>query len=112
MRDNIHSRDLVSMFDHFYQNPKPGEVYNAGGGTFSNCSILEAFDLIEAILNKKVIWEYDENHRSGDHIWWISNINKFKSHYPHWKYTINLSSMIEEIGLLIESRFINKKILI
>ena len=90
--------------NHYYQNPNFGEVYNVGGGMFSNCSILEAFDLIEAILNKKVIWEYDENHRSGDHIWWISNINKFKSHYPQWEHTINLPSMIEEIGTEINNR--------
>jgi len=104
VRDNIHSRDLITMFDYFYKNPKSGEVYNTGGGRFSNCSILEAIDIIESILNKKVVWDYDENHRSGDHIWWISNVNKFKSHYPQWKYTINLPTMIEEIGAEIDTR--------
>ena len=104
VRDNIHSRDLVSMFDHFYQNPKFGEVYNVGGGRFSNCSILEAFDLIKSILNKKVIWEYIEQHRSGDHKWWISNVNKFKSHYSKWEYSINLQTIIEEIGSQIDTR--------
>jgi len=104
VRDNIHSRDLVSMFDHFYQNPKSSEVYNAGGGRYSNCSILEAFELIESILNKKVKWKYDDNHRSGDHVWWISNVNKFKSHYPKWNHTINIFTIIEEMGMLIEKR--------
>ena len=31
VRDNIHSHDLVNAFWHFYQAPRPGEVYNIGG---------------------------------------------------------------------------------
>ena len=104
VRDNLHSQDLVNMFWHFHKNPKSGQIYNVGGGRYSNCSILEAFDLIESVLNKKVIWEYNKNHRSGDHKWWISNLDKFKSHYPQWDYTINLPSMIEEIGVEINYR--------
>mgnify|MGYP000005728176 CR=1 FL=1 len=82
VRDNIHSYDLVNAFYHFYQNPKIGEVYNIGGGRFSNVSILEAIELVEKICEKKMNYKYVESNRRGDHIWWISDITKFKSHYP------------------------------
>ena len=91
VRDNIHSWDLVNMFWHFYQNPKKGEVYNAGGGRFSNCSMTEAIKMSEKITGKPMNFEYSDNNRVGDHIWWISDMSKFKSDYPkwHWKYDIN-----------------------
>ena len=108
VRDNIHSQDLVDIFDNFYKNPRFGEVYNVGGGRFSNCSILEVFDIINNSLNIKMNWTYDINERSGDHIWWISNMNKFKSHYPNWKQKMNIESIINEIGETLESRLIKK----
>jgi len=91
VRDNIHSWDLVNMFWHFYQNPRQGEVYNAGGGRHSNCSMAEAIAMCEKITGKPMNYEYTETNRIGDHIWWISDVSKFKEHYPnwHWKYNIN-----------------------
>jgi CDP-paratose 2-epimerase len=91
VRDNIHSWDLVNMFWHFYQNPKAGEVYNAGGGRFSNCSMAEAIAASEKITGKKMNYTYTEANRIGDHIWWISDLTKFQNHYPewHWKYGID-----------------------
>lgn len=91
VRDNIHSWDLVNMFWHFHQNPKSGEVYNAGGGRHSNCSMAEAVAMCEKITGKKMNIEYSTENRIGDHIWWISDVSKFKNHYPdwHWKYDIN-----------------------
>ena len=47
VRDNIHSEDLVSCFWEYYKKPRGGEVYNAGGGRFSNCSIVEALNEVE-----------------------------------------------------------------
>lgn len=79
VRDNIHSYDLVNMFWHFYQNPKQGEVYNAGGGRHSNCSILEAIDIIEEICGKRLNFNVSEDNRIGDHIWWISDVSKYKN---------------------------------
>jgi CDP-paratose 2-epimerase len=69
-----------------------GEVYNIGGSRFSNCSMLEAVRLCEEIAAKRLDWTYSETHRSGDHIWWISDVSKFKSHYPDWgfKYDIKI----------------------
>ena len=97
VRDNIHSYDLVNAFYHFYQNPRIGEVYNIGGSRWSNCSILEAFEQCEKIAGKKVKWEYNEQNRAGDHIWWISDISKFKKHYPDWEYEYTLEDIFSQI---------------
>ena len=101
VRDNIHSYDLVNAFYHAFQNPKSGEVYNIGGGRNSNISMLEAIEKIESLTGRKVNTTYESKNRIGDHIWYISDITKFQSHYPNWnvKYTIDqiLSDMIEGI---------------
>jgi CDP-paratose 2-epimerase len=97
VRDNIHSYDLVNMFYHFYQNPRPGEVYNAGGSRHSNCSIMEAMELCEKITGYKMNWAYIDVPRSGDHIWWISGVFKFVEHYPQWKYKYSLQDTLQQI---------------
>ncbi len=104
VRDNIHSFDLVNMFWHFYQNPRSGEVYNAGGGRFANCSMLEAITVCEEITGKKMSFSYTDNNRSGDHIWYISDLNKFKSHYPTWNWTFGLHETLGQIHDGIASR--------
>ena len=97
VRDNIHSHDLVEAFWQFFRRPRIGEVYNIGGSRFSNCSVLEGIDLCEKIVGKKLDWRYIEENRIGDHIWWISDVRKFKSHYPDWKYCYNVASILQEI---------------
>lgn len=97
VRDNIHSFDLVNMFWHFHQNPRPGEAYNAGGSRFSNVSMMEAIAKAEKFLKKKANYEYIEKNRIGDHIWYISDVSKFKAHYPNWEFTYNIDKIIEEI---------------
>lgn len=97
VRDNIHSYDLVNMFWHFYQQPREGEVYNAGGGRFSNCSMLEAIDWCEKISGNKMNFSYAETNRIGDHIWYISDVSKFKQHYPGWNYRFNLEDTLVEM---------------
>ncbi len=97
VRDNIHSFDLVNMFWHFYQKPRSGEVYNAGGGRHSNCSMLEAIKMCEEITGKKMERSYSETNRSGDHIWWISDTSKFESHYPQWAISYNIHDILREI---------------
>ena len=97
VRDNIHSWDLVNMFWHFYQNPRQGEVYNAGGGRYSNCSMQEAIELCERISGNKMNYNYAENNRIGDHIWYVSDVNKFKSHYPNWNWTFDLEQTLVEM---------------
>ncbi len=97
VRDNIHSWDLVNMFWHFYQNPRQGEAYNAGGGRYSNCSMQEAITLSEKITGRKMNYSYSETNRIGDHIWYISDLSKFKSHYPGWNWTYNLEDILVQI---------------
>lgn len=105
VRDNIHSYDLVNAFYHFYRNPRIGEVYNIGGSRFSNCSMLEAVRLCEEIAGKKLNWTYSESNRSGDHIWWISDVSKFKSHYPDWEFEYDVGDMLEQIHAKTAERF-------
>jgi len=97
VRDIIHSRDLVEMFWHFYQHPRSGAVYNAGGSRHSNCSMIEAIDACQEITGNKISWSYSENHRSGDHMWWISDISKFKDHYPEWDFSYGLEDILEQL---------------
>ena len=86
VRDNIHSHDLVNMFWQFYLKPRIGEVYNAGGSRHSNCSMFEAINICEELSGREMKWTYEEKYRVGDHIWWISDVRKFKSHFPEWEY--------------------------
>jgi CDP-paratose 2-epimerase len=97
VRDNIHSFDLVEAFWHFYQAPRSGEVYNMGGSRHSHCSMLEAIGLCEEISGKKIDWTYLEENRIGDHIWYVSDVRKFQSHYPNWKYRYDLRGLLNEI---------------
>ena len=97
VRDNIHSYDLINMFWHYFKNPRQGEVYNAGGSRNSNCSMIEAIQICEKITSKKMNYLYSENNRIGDHIWWISDISKFKNHYPMWEYKYGLEEILNQI---------------
>jgi len=97
VRDNIHSFDLVNAFYHYFQDPRRGEVYNIGGGRFANVSILEAIGMCEKLSSKKFDYEYIDTNRIGDHIWWISDASKFKSHYPDWQYKYGIEDTVKEI---------------
>lgn len=104
VRDNIHSYDLVQMFWHFYQQPRCGEVYNAGGGRFSQCSMQEAIALCEEITGKPMNYSYSETNRQGDHIWWISDVSKFRAHYPDWHWQYTLRDILEQIHESLSGR--------
>ena len=100
VRDNIHSYDLIQAFDHFFKKPRCAEVYNIGGGRFSNCSVLEAIEICQAITGEPLEWSYETSARKGDHKWYISDNSKFRSHYPEWKLSYNLHQICEEIFAL------------
>jgi CDP-paratose 2-epimerase len=104
VRDNIHSWDLVNMFWHFYQQPRSGEVYNAGGSRFSNCSMKEAIKMAEQITGKKMNFTYSDNSRIGDHIWYISDVSKFKKHFPEWEYQYGMQDIMAQIFESMHSR--------
>ncbi len=98
VRDNIHSYDLVNMFWHYHQAPRPGEVYNAGGSRHSHCSMLEAIALAEEVVGKKMNYTLSDDARIGDHIWYVSDVRKFQSHFPDWNYRYGLRDIIEQIA--------------
>ena len=98
VRDNIHARDLVRAFYEFYKNPRPAEVYNIGGGRENSCSIIEAIELVEKITQRSIDYKILESPRVGDHVWWITNNQKFIKHYPDWKISFGLLDIINEIN--------------
>lgn len=104
VRDNIHSKDLISAFWHFTQNPKPGEVYNMGGSRHSNVSMLEAIRLIQQLSGYQLDYTILDDARIGDHIWYISDVQKFQKHYPNWKYEYNTEAILKEIIEAVEER--------
>jgi CDP-paratose 2-epimerase len=81
----------------FVDAPRVGEVYNLGGSRHSNCSMLEAIALCEEISGRPLAWTYVDKNRSGDHIWWISDVRRFQAHYPRWKYRYDLPAILREI---------------
>ena len=97
VRDNIHSADLIAAFHEFFKNPGSGEVYNIGGGRYSNCSMLEAIQLSEGITGKPFNSKYVDENRRGDHIWWISDITRFQKQYPNWKLKYDVPQILQQI---------------
>lgn len=98
VRDNIHSEDLLNAFWFFYKNPKYGEVYNIGGGRENSISILEAISLTNNLLNYNwTNYELIKDNRVGDHIWYITDLSKFKNDYPEWEIKHDLTSIIKQI---------------
>ena len=97
VRDNIHSADLIAAFECVARKPHPGSVFNIGGGRESNCSVLEAITRAERIAGRKLSVTYVDQHRVGDHMWWISDLSAFKAAYPEWKLTYTIDSIMQEI---------------
>ena len=104
VRDNIHSHDLVNAFWHFVEKPHSGEVYNIGGGRHSNCSMLEAIEIAQRLSGKELNYTLSDEARSGDHIWWISDVRKFQSHYPSWQYEYDIERILQEIVAATQER--------
>lgn len=97
VRDQIHSHDVIKAFEAFARDPRPGEVYNLGGGRANSASVLECIALIEEIGGYSVNWSYADSNRIGDHICYISDLGKLKAHYPEWSITRSLPGIIEEM---------------
>ncbi|NMG11030.1 NAD-dependent epimerase/dehydratase family protein [Brasilonema sp. UFV-L1] len=97
VRDNIHSSDLISAFYEFYKSPGVAAVYNIGGGRESNCSMLEAINICQEITGKQMNYSYTDENRIGDHIWYISDLSKFKAHYPDWSIKYDIPQILREI---------------
>ncbi len=97
VRDNIHSADLVSAFSAFHAKPRPAAVYNIGGGRANACSMLEAIALCEEIVGRELDWRLDEEARIGDHRWWISDLQPFRTDYPEWELRYDIGHTLREI---------------
>jgi CDP-paratose 2-epimerase len=97
VRDNIHSADLISCFHEFFKSPRSAEVYNIGGGRFSNASMMESIRICEEVSGRELNHTYEEGNRTGDHIWWISDTSKFSQHYPGWKQRYNVTAILQQI---------------
>lgn len=97
VRDNIHSKDLINCFWEFFKAPRQGEVYNIGGSRFANISMLEAIGMIEEISGYELNYTVLDEARSGDHIWYVSDVRKFQQHYPEWKYEYDMRKTVTEM---------------
>jgi CDP-paratose 2-epimerase len=97
VRDNIHSADLIQAMYEFFKAPRKGEVYNMGGGVYSNCSMREAIYQCQEITGRELNWVYNPTNRIGDHIWYVSDLRKFISHYPGWKILYNIPAILNDI---------------
>jgi CDP-paratose 2-epimerase len=104
VRDNIHSLDVVRFIEEFIAAPRSGEVYNIGGGRDNSCSILEAFAAVEEITGQRMRHEYVAQNRAGDHICYISDLDKMCSHYPRWNITVSLRQILEQVAAAWEIR--------
>ncbi len=97
VRDNIHSYDVIRAIEEFTANPRPGEVYNIGGGRENSTSVLEAISLIEEMTGREIRRIYRDPPRKGDHICYISDLRKLKAHYPNWQISNDLKAILEVI---------------
>jgi CDP-paratose 2-epimerase len=97
VRDQIHSFDVIRAFEEFIKAPRAGEVYNLGGGRDNSASILECIRMVEDMTGKKLDYTYTDENRIGDHICYISDLTKLKTHYPNWDITKSLPTICEEI---------------
>jgi len=98
VRDNIHAYDVCRALHEFYIEPRCGEVYNIGGGRPNSISVLEAIARGEEALGRRLDWSYVPENRIGDHICYITDLTKFRTHYPGWSVTRSLDDIFEEIA--------------
>jgi CDP-paratose 2-epimerase len=104
VRDQIHSHDVISAFWHFAQDPRPGEVYNLGGGKENSASLLESVARIEELTGKRPQITYSEQNRIGDHICYYSDLQKLRSHFPDWNLSYSLDEILEEMISVMQRR--------
>ena len=97
VRDQIHSADVVSAFWAFAQDPRPGEVYNLGGGKANAASLLECVEMIAERSGRRPELTYDETNRVGDHICYYTDMAKFRQHFPAWEQRYSLDAIVEEM---------------
>jgi CDP-paratose 2-epimerase len=97
VRDQIHSADVIAAFEEFARQPRPGEVYNLGGGRENSASILECLEMIHALRGRPLSWKYVDQPRLGDHICYISDLTKLRNHFPNWRIRVSLTEILERL---------------
>ncbi len=97
VRDNIHAHDVVRAFHAFHANPRPGAVYNLGGGRESNVSMLEAIELCQEIADRELDYELSPDARIGDHRWYVSDLSAFQADHPGWRLTFGIEDVLRDI---------------
>lgn len=97
VRDNIHSHDVLTAFEAFYRAPRSSAVYNLGGGRESNVSMLEAIVLCEEIAGRTLDWSLSDEARTGDHRWYVSDLEAFRRDYPGWSLRYGIRETLQEI---------------
>ncbi|MFO0410376.1 MAG: NAD-dependent epimerase, partial [Planctomycetota bacterium] len=90
----IDSMDVIRALEAFADKPRPGEVYNLGGGRSNSASVLECIDLIEKLSGHRIEYCVSDKNRIGDHICYISDTRKFQRDYPHWSVKITLEEIV------------------
>lgn len=104
VRDNIHSHDVIDALWTVFESPRAGAVYNLGGTRFSHCSMLEAIDVCQELAGRELQWTYEEQNRAGDHIWYVSDMSRFKTDYPGWTHAYDLEKILSEIRDAVTER--------
>jgi CDP-paratose 2-epimerase len=97
VRDQIHAHDVIRAFWSFAQAPRPGEVYNLGGGRENAASLVECVDAIATRTGKRPQLAYSDTNRIGDHICYYSDLSKFRRHFPEWSVTYSLDQILDEL---------------
>jgi CDP-paratose 2-epimerase len=104
VRDNIHSHDLVNALWHYHQSPRPAAVYNIGGSRHSNCSMIEAIDIVQRLAGRELNYTLSDDARAGDHIWWISDVRRYRQDHPQWSYRYDLETMLADMVAAVQER--------
>jgi CDP-paratose 2-epimerase len=98
VRDNIHAYDVCTFFEAFARTPRAAAVYNIGGGRANSVSMLEAIARLEELTGRRLDYEYDDKHRVGDHICYISDLRRIRGDYPEWRPSRTLDDILMELA--------------
>jgi CDP-paratose 2-epimerase len=104
VRDQLHAADVVRLIKRLLeQRPPAGSAFNVGGGRKNSISILESIDAIEYITSKRLVAEYVDAPRVGDHICYITD-NAAITSFTGWRPTLCLDTIINDIAEGITER--------
>jgi CDP-paratose 2-epimerase len=98
VRDNIHAFDVCTAMMAYADAPRPGAVYNLGGGRANSISLLEAVDALSTRMGRELSTEYVDENRVGDHICYISDLTRFTTDYPSWELTVSLDEILDQLA--------------